>query len=113
MMFHDAPEIRVDLPSEFIGGHLLECADEAVVGVVHEDIYATEGLGGRSDGLFGLARQRDIQLYRAKAVAVGFGEINQLFWSARGGDDFVTRLKCCFCESSTEAARTARNKPNF
>jgi hypothetical protein len=75
---HDAPEIRVDLSSEFIGDHLLKCADEAVAGVVNEDVNVIEGLKSLGDGALGLIWHGEVELYRAKAVTVGFGEINQL-----------------------------------
>jgi hypothetical protein len=43
---HNAPEIRVDLPLEFVDEHLFERADQAVAGVVRHDIDAAKGLDG-------------------------------------------------------------------
>ena len=51
-----APEVGVDLPLEFIGGHFLERTQEAIASVIDEHIDATESFHGGGDGFLYVRR---------------------------------------------------------
>ena len=53
---HHAPEVSVDLPLEFIGGHFLERTQEAVASVIDEHIDSTESFHRGGDGFLYVRR---------------------------------------------------------
>lgn len=100
----DAPEVGVNLALEFVGGHLLEGSDEAVAGVIDEDIDVAEVSGGGGDGGFGLGRVLYVECEGEDAFAVLLDEGCKLMGITGGGGEEVSVGEDRFGEGAAETA---------
>lgn len=98
---------RVDLGV----GVLLGGAEEAVTGVVHQDVDAAEGVGGVLDDLVDAGRVAYVEDLGAEGVGVGLGEVGHGFRAPHRADDAFAGGEQLFGEVAAEAAAHAGDQP--
>src|SRR5258708_14582281 len=109
---HDAPEIRIYLSLELVGGHLFERTEETVSGVIHNNIDVAKGIqrGGNGSGHFGW--RRDVQPNRPYLVPIAFAQVGEILRLARLGNDLVACDHNGLAQRTPKSARTPSVKPN-
>jgi hypothetical protein len=111
---HDAPKVRRELPLDLLRGELLEVAEQAVAGVVHQDVDAAEPRDSGIDGPLRLGLAGDVQPLEQQVVAgdVSVG-IAHLVEVSSGRDDAVTGPQCRSGGPCADAAAGSCDKPDL
>jgi hypothetical protein len=111
---HYAIEIGRHQFFDLDGAQLLEIAEQAVAGIVDENIDASERFDRRVDCRLRLYLIGDVQLDKRKIVAREIAQRTaQLVEIAAGCDDTVTRLQCRPGRCSADAAARTRDEPDL
>ncbi len=107
-----AEQVRVEVPAGLAFRHLLHPADEAVAGVVDDDVQTSEArdppLDRREDG----RAVADVEREHPQGIRVFPGEVLENSRPARGRDDLVPGSEGSFGERATQAAAGASDEPD-
>jgi hypothetical protein len=98
---------RVDLGV----GVLLGGAEEAVTGVVHQDVDAAEGGGGVLDDVVDTGRVAYVEDPGSEGVRVGFGQVGDGFRAPDRADDAFADGEQLLGEVAAEATAHAGDQP--
>jgi len=109
----DAKDVDIEHGADFGVGDFFDGADDAIAGVLDEDVNAAEGGDGGGDGGFDLRFAGDIAGESKDVVAVLGDEVAEGFGLAGGGDDAVAALEKLFGEDASEAFGGSGDKPDF
>src|ERR1700732_1699923 len=83
-----------------------------VAGIVHEHVQDSEGCNRRSEGRLGLHFIAHIERDSTNLPGVSALKLDKLLRITGCRDHAISRLKCCFCERTAEAARSTGNEPH-
>src|SRR5260370_1143843 len=86
----EAPEqVRLDRGADVFEARILDRADVAIAGVVHEHVEPAEGSAGLLDGVPRRARVRDVQGAGADLLTVPIDQVRELGGVAGGGHELM------------------------
>ncbi len=106
-----AEEIGLHLGAEFGIGSFLDCADDAVAGIVDDNVDAAEAADRGRDRLLSIAGDGHIELVYEDTVRSFRGERVKLADRSGGGDDVVAAIERIARKRHAEAGRGAGDEP--
>jgi hypothetical protein len=107
-----AEDVGLELALDLLRGRLLDRGQQAVAGVVHEDVDAAEAVDRCLGGGDGLCLVVDVER-RGKQVALSAEGGRDGIGISRRGDHEVTALERVACDLEAEATRRTGDEPNL
>ena len=109
----DAEQVDLNLVAQLLLGNLFDRPEQAIAGIVHDHIEATEVGHGHLDSTIHARAIRDVQRQRSHAVAELRDQQVEAAGVATCGRDAVTPQQRRLGELKAEAAVCPSDEPDF